>query len=100
MNGLQSLQPWQQHFNYPKGGKIGILNAIMSIGSLSAIPFVPYCADGLGRRMAVLTGCIIMMVGVVLQSVSTGFGMFLGARFLLGFGIAIAGFLMTTQWRS
>lgn len=62
----------------------------MSIGSLSAIPFVPYCADGLGRRMAILTGCIIMMVGVVLQSISSGFGMFLGARFLLGFGIAIA----------
>ncbi|KIW80635.1 hypothetical protein Z517_07251 [Fonsecaea pedrosoi CBS 271.37] len=90
MNGLQTLKPWQQHFDHPKGGKIGILNAIMSIGSLSAIPFVPYVADFLGRRMGILVGCIIMLVGVVLQSISAGFGMFLGARFLLGFGIAIA----------
>jgi sugar porter (SP) family MFS transporter len=90
MNGLQSLKPWQNYFNHPHGGKIGILNAIMSIGSLSAIPFVPYCADLLGRRAGILTGCIIMLVGVVLQSISSGFGMFLGARFLLGFGIAIA----------
>lgn len=90
MNGLQTLPAWQDHFNHPKGGKIGILNAIMAIGSLSAIPFVPYTADFLGRRIAILIGCIIMLVGVVLQSISTGFGMFLGARFLIGFGVAIA----------
>ncbi|KIX03380.1 uncharacterized protein Z518_06932 [Rhinocladiella mackenziei CBS 650.93] len=90
MNGLQTLTAWQDHFNHPKGGKIGILNAIMSIGSLCAIPFVPYTADWLGRRMGILIGCIIMMVGVVLQSISAGFGMFLGARFLIGFGVAIA----------
>lgn len=90
MNGLQALTPWQEYFNHPKGGKIGILNAIMAIGSLSAIPFVPYAADYLGRRMAILVGCIIMLIGVVLQSISANFGMFLGARFMIGFGVAIA----------
>lgn len=62
----------------------------MSIGSLCAIPFVPYAADILGRRTGIFIGCVIMMVGVVLQSISSGFGMFLGARFLIGFGVAIA----------
>lgn len=90
MNGLQTLVPWQDHFDHPKGSKIGILNAIMAVGSITAIPFVPYAADLLGRRMGILVGCIIMLVGVVLQSISAGFGMFLGARFLLGFGVAIA----------
>ncbi|KIV94782.1 hypothetical protein PV10_02514 [Exophiala mesophila] len=90
MNGLQTLDPWKDYFHHPRGGKIGILNAIMSIGSLSAIPFVPYAADFLGRRAGILLGCLIMLVGVVLQSISTNFGMFLGARYLLGFGIAIA----------
>jgi len=90
MNGLQTLPAWQDHFDHPKGGKIGILNAIMAVGSITAIPFVPYAADLLGRRTGILVGCIIMLIGVVLQSISAGFGMFLGARFLLGFGVAIA----------
>lgn len=90
MNGLQTLDPWQEHFGHPTGGRIGILNAIMSIGSITAIPFVPYTADILGRRMGILIGCIIMLVGVVLQSISTGFGMFLASRYLIGFGVAIA----------
>ncbi|KAK4943905.1 hypothetical protein LTR10_016621 [Elasticomyces elasticus] len=90
MNGLQTLTPWQNYFGHPAGGKIGILNAIMAIGSLCAIPFVPYTADLLGRRMGILIGCIIMLIGVVLQSIAAGFGMFLGARFMIGFGVAIA----------
>jgi MFS family permease len=90
MNGLQTLTPWQDHFDHPTGSKIGILNAIMSVGSICAIPFVPYTADILGRRAGILTGCIIMLIGVVLQSISANFGMFLGARFLIGFGVAIA----------
>jgi hypothetical protein len=28
MNGLQTLKQWQSAFNYPTGGKLGLLNAI------------------------------------------------------------------------
>ncbi|KAF9890855.1 hypothetical protein FE257_005431 [Aspergillus nanangensis] len=90
MNGLQTLAHWQEYFNHPQGSMLGILNAIMSLGSLAALPAVPYTADLLGRRMGVLIGCIIMILGVVLQSISANYGMFLAARFLIGFGVAIA----------
>jgi MFS family permease len=60
MNGLQSLKPWQEYFNHPDGSLLGILNAIMSLGSLVALPVVPYIADLLGRRMGILIGCVIM----------------------------------------
>lgn len=62
----------------------------MSVGSLVALPAVPYIADGFGRRMGILTGCIIMIIGVILQSAAMKFGMFVAARFLIGFGVAIA----------
>ncbi|CAD0084194.1 unnamed protein product [Aureobasidium vineae] len=62
----------------------------MSVGSLVALPVVPYIADGLGRRAGILTGCILMIIGVVIQSAAMKFGMFVGARFLIGFGVAIA----------
>ncbi|KAK5938610.1 hypothetical protein PMZ80_008800 [Knufia obscura] len=90
MNGLQTLDPWQEKFNHPHGSILGILNAIMPIGSICAIPFVPYTVDILGRRMGILIGCIIMVFGVVLQSIAINLGMFIGARFFIGFGVAIA----------
>jgi len=56
----------------------------MSVGSLVALPVVPYIADGLGRRAGILTGCIIMIIGVVVQSAAMKLSMFIGARFLIG----------------
>ena len=90
VNALQSMDTWQEYFNYPKGSLLGIFAAIMSVGSITAIPFVPYTADILGRRWGIIIGCLIMLLGVVLQSISINFRMFIAARFFLGFGIAIA----------
>ncbi|KAF2149855.1 hexose transporter protein [Myriangium duriaei CBS 260.36] len=90
VNGLQSLDVWQNYFHHPSGSLLGLFSCIMSVGSLAALPITPYIADGLGRRMGILIGCIIMLLGVVLQSISVNFKMFVAARFFLGFGIAIA----------
>jgi len=60
VNGLQSLNVWQDYFHHPSGSLLGLFSAIMSIGSLVALPVVPYIADILGRRMGILIGCIIM----------------------------------------
>lgn len=62
----------------------------MSVGSILALPITPYIADIFGRRVGVITGCLIMIVGVVIQSAAVNIGMFIAARFLIGFGVAIA----------
>lgn len=62
----------------------------MSVGSIVALPIVPYIADILGRRTGVMIGCVIMILGVVLQSISINLSMFIAARFFIGFGVAIA----------
>lgn len=108
VNGLQSLEPWQEcklidrtwchertltrvtDFDHPKGSLLGLFAAIMSVGSLVALPVVPYAADYLGRRWGIIIGCLIMLLGVVLQSISINFRMFIAARFFIGFGVAIA----------
>jgi len=77
-------------FNNPNPATRGLLNAIMSVGSIVALPITPYIADILGRRAGVMTGCIIMIIGVVLQSIGINIQMFIAARFLIGFGVAIA----------
>ena len=69
---------------------MGLLTASMSIGSMLAIPIVPYTADLLGRRAGVVIGCIIMLVGVALLSMGFHIAMFIVGRLMLGFGVAIA----------
>ncbi|KAI0355806.1 hexose transporter [Trametes cingulata] len=90
MNGLQSLPQWNDAFNHPSGGKLGLLSAIQNIGSVAAYPFSPYVSDGLGRRAAVILGATIMCIATVLQTASHSVGMFIGARFLIGFGLTFA----------
>ncbi|KAG1739296.1 hypothetical protein EDB19DRAFT_1908933 [Suillus lakei] len=70
MNGLQSLTQWNQAFDYPAGGKLGLLAAIQNIGALSAYPFAPYMADGMGRRFSIIFGASVMIAATVIQTAS------------------------------
>ncbi|KAG9313571.1 hexose transporter [Chiua virens] len=90
MNGLQSLTQWQAAFDYPSGGNLGLLNAIQNIGALAGYPFAPYLSDGVGRRRAIWFGAAIMCVATAVQTGSQSVGMFIGARFLIGFGNTFA----------
>ncbi|KAN0084416.1 hexose transporter [Tylopilus felleus] len=90
MNGLQSLPQWESAFHNPSNGKLGLLNAIQNIGALAGYPFAPYLSDGVGRRRAIWFGAAIMCIAVALQTASQSVGMFIGARFLIGFGNTFA----------
>lgn len=90
MNGLQSLPQWESAFNNPSGSKLGLLNAIQNIGALAGYPFAPYMSDGIGRRKTVFFGATIMCIATAIQTASQSVGMFIGARFLIGFGVTFA----------
>ncbi|THH11414.1 hypothetical protein EW145_g647 [Phellinidium pouzarii] len=90
MNGLQSLTQWEDDFNHPTGGMLGLFNAIQNIGCLAAYPFAPYVSDGIGRRPTVFLGATLMCAGTAIQTASLSVGMFIGARFLIGFGLTFA----------
>jgi len=47
-------------------------------------------SDILGRRRTVFIGAVIMIVATILQTASLNVGMFVGARFLIGFGATFA----------
>ncbi|KAJ2916549.1 hypothetical protein MD484_g3844, partial [Candolleomyces efflorescens] len=90
MNGLQSIDQWRLYFNEPRGSMLGLLNAIQNIGSLAAYPFAPYITDGLGRRSSIFLGATIMCIATAVQTAAQSVGMFIGARFLIGFGLTFA----------
>ncbi|KAF2842440.1 general substrate transporter [Patellaria atrata CBS 101060] len=90
MNGLQAVPAWDKYFDSPKGSRLGLYNAIYSLGALLAIPFVPYASDRLGRRKTIFMASIVMIIGAVLQGCSQNYSMFMFSRWLLGFGIPFA----------
>lgn len=86
MNGLQTLSYWQDFFDHPKGAILGFFNSSMSLGSLIGLFFVPYLIDWAGRKVGLYVGCVVMLLAIGLQSGAQNFGMFVGARLVLGLG--------------
>ncbi|KAF9878424.1 hexose transporter [Colletotrichum karsti] len=89
MNGLQSLDTWQESFNHPDAQQLGLLNAIQNVGQLVALPFCAWFCDHFGRKPALLTSASILLIGVALQGAAQNVGMFIAARGVLGFGLAL-----------
>ena len=67
-----------------------MLVSIMWIGGILAVPCVPYIADLWGRRVGVVLGCSIMLVGVALVSIGYHVALFAVGRLILGYGLGIA----------
>ncbi|KAM0698519.1 hypothetical protein Q7P36_001986 [Cladosporium allicinum] len=87
LNGLQTMEQWRSYFGYPTGAELGLFTAIQNVGAVCALPFSSYLADLFGRRIGVEVGIFMVFVGVIVQSVpGVTEGMFIGGRFLVGFG--------------
>lgn len=73
--GSPSVRTWKieadkADFDRPRGAILGILSAILSLGSISATPFISIVGDRHGRRRGIQLGCLIMLTGGVLQGAS------------------------------
>jgi MFS family permease len=83
-NNIRIIEYWTDYFDDPHGSKLGLLTSMYSIGSIASLPFAPYISDHWGRKTAIFVGCIIMIIAGAIQAASQNFGMFEGARFLMG----------------
>lgn len=89
-NSVQNFESWKDYFGDPQGGTLGLLGALYMIGSLVSIPLVPIFTDNVGRKIPIAIGCVIMIVGAILQGACQNLGTFMGGRVLLGFGNSLA----------
>jgi len=55
------------------------MSSIYSLGALSQMPIVPWVNDRYGRRMSIIVGSVIMIIGAILQTCSVN------CRFLFRF---------------
>ncbi|KAJ7351396.1 general substrate transporter [Mycena albidolilacea] len=90
MNGLQAVDSWDTFYHSPRSTLLGVMSAAYSLGAIVALPAVPYVNDVLGRRMAIIFGSILMLIGAALQTASQNFTMFVMSRLILGLGIPFA----------
>lgn len=56
MNGLQTIDNWQEYFHHPHGSVLGVFNAIQSIGGIVGLPLAPWLNDKYGRRKTLFIG--------------------------------------------
>lgn len=86
LNGLQSLAYWRDYMGNPTGTTLGALTNGTIFGLILANPLAPYIADKYGRRVAIISGQIIVIIGSVLQGASTNYAFFLVSRIIAGVG--------------
>ncbi|PGH06090.1 hypothetical protein AJ79_06624 [Helicocarpus griseus UAMH5409] len=91
-NSIQANEIFLDYFDGEnKGIWAGIVSSMYQIGGIAALPFVGPINDRLGRKIGMLTGSVIVVVGTIISAVLTGpnVGQFMGGRFVLGFGVSI-----------
>ncbi|KAF5566363.1 major facilitator superfamily transporter [Fusarium phyllophilum] len=91
VNTSQQMDKWKEYFPEEKNeSKLGILINMYNIGSIVSFFIVPYLADNWGRKPTIMLGCVIMIIGSFVSAFCNGYGMYMGGRFVLGFGNSLA----------
>ena len=93
-NGLLETPHFKDYFKVKNAGVwTGIVASMYEIGSFTAFPFIGPALDTFGRRFGLFIGIVVLFLGIIVQATTletAKVGQYMGGRFLLGFGIAIA----------
>ncbi|KAK9244503.1 general substrate transporter [Lipomyces tetrasporus] len=92
--GMLAMEPFKQQYGaqlpdgswYLPSSKKSLFVSILSAGLFCGAFSTGYLADVRGRRMGLIFGSIIFMIGVAMQVARTNAVLFGGGRFVVGFG--------------
>ena len=91
MGAINAMVPYQKSFGLSgAGSSTGLIFIIYNLGQIAAFPFCGLLADGYGRRVCIFIGCLIVLIGTAIQASAQEKGQFIGGRFILGLGAALA----------
>lgn len=89
MSGINAMTYYQSYFHVEKTGQeSGIVFSVYTIGNIVGSFFCGPFTDWWGRRWGMFIGASIIILGTCVQAPSTSLSMFIGGRFVLGFGVA------------
>lgn len=72
MNGMQTLTYWQSYFHHPTGAQLGLFNGTQGLGGVFSQLFLWWLVEKIGRKLAIIAGAVIIIIGVFLQSFANG----------------------------
>lgn len=87
MGGLTTSDDFLAVFHYPGAALLAFLVASYEVGALFGALFQFLLGDKYGRKTNNLGGAVIVVVGAVLQTSTTGLAQFLVGRLIAGFGL-------------
>ncbi|KAH6679017.1 general substrate transporter [Halenospora varia] len=91
MGSINAMTPYQKTFGLSgAGSSTGLIFIIYNLGQIAAFPFCGFIADGYGRRACIFVGCLIVLIGTAIQATANARSQFMGGRFVLGLGAALA----------
>jgi len=67
--------------------KKSLITSILSAGTFFGALIAGDLADFFGRRTTVILGCLVFIIGVILQTASTALGLLVAGRLIAGFGV-------------
>ena len=73
---------------YPDSSRIGLITSIVFVGGFVGALVASPTADYFGRRVGMFVGSTLTFAGTIIQTAAQNAGMFIGGRFLIGFGIS------------
>ena len=91
--GLDPNDPqFQKNGSNPNGFALpswqkSLIVSILSAGTFFGAIMAGDIADFTGRRTTVILGCIVFIIGVILQTASSSYGLLVAGRLVAGFGI-------------
>ncbi|KAF2014399.1 lactose permease [Aaosphaeria arxii CBS 175.79] len=91
MGNMLALPSFQQQFGATIiGVQTAYISSMYQIGSVCALPFIGPLTDTWGRRVGIATGCVLIIMGTIIQGTSAALPQYLAGRFFLGFGGCVA----------
>ncbi|KAK2792595.1 hypothetical protein FQN52_003100 [Onygenales sp. PD_12] len=91
INNVQQLKRWQNDFNHPVGPLLGLLSASYWVGNVIGVVFIAWLSDRYGRRISLIFGSILCLIGVAICTATINNGAFVAGRLCLGMGGVVVG---------
>ncbi|KEP53333.1 MFS sugar transporter [Rhizoctonia solani 123E] len=72
---------------HPSDNEIGLITSLFLLGAFFGSAPSGVIADAIGRRKAIVVGCIVFIIGGTLQTAAQSLRMMMAGRFLAGWGV-------------
>ncbi|KAI8337009.1 general substrate transporter [Chlamydoabsidia padenii] len=86
MSGVIATESFKVTMGNPNSALMGAIVALYEIGCMAGALSTGKIGDMLGRRRTIRYGCLILIIGAILQTASVNVGMMIAARIITGIG--------------